>query len=92
MLGGVAHRDEQRAPGAVGAPGVVALHVRLFGRDVEPVVGQLAYAASVGFQDGLEVGRPVGRLLDQRGGVAGLEEVDTLVVGEEDLAGVEASC
>jgi hypothetical protein len=39
VLGDVAYRDEQRAPRAVGAPGVVPLHVGLFGRDVEPVVG-----------------------------------------------------
>jgi hypothetical protein len=43
----------------------------------------------VGFQDSLEVGRTVGRPLDERGGVAGLEEIDAFVVGEEDLAGVE---
>src|SRR5918994_7403040 len=78
-------------PRAVGAPGIVPLHVGLFGWDVEPTLRELAYAASVGLQDGLEVRRSIGRLLDQRRGVAGLEEVDALIVGEEYLAGVEAS-
>jgi hypothetical protein len=90
VLGDVPYRDQQRAPRAVGAPGIVPLHVGLFGWDVEPTVRELAYAASVGFQDGIEVRRSIGRLLDQRGGVAGLEEVDALIVGEEDLAGVKA--
>jgi hypothetical protein len=44
----------------------------------------------VGLQDGVEVGRTVHTPLDEGGGIAGLEEVDALVVGEEDLAGVEA--
>ena len=45
----------------------------------------------MGFQEGLEVGRYVGRPLAECGGVANLEEVDPLVVCKEDLAGVEAS-
>ena len=44
----------------------------------------------MGLKDGLEVGRrPVGSPPEERGGVASLEEVDSLVVGEEDLAGVK---
>src|SRR3712207_8706813 len=49
-LGYVANRDEQRAPWAVGAPGVVPLHVGLLGWDVESAVGELAYPAPVSLQ------------------------------------------
>ena len=75
VLGQVAHRDEQRASRAVGAPGVVPFHVGLFGGDVEPALGKLADAATVGFQDGIEVGRTVRCLVDERGCVTGFEEI-----------------
>src|SRR5919205_1993872 len=53
VLGYVPNGDQQSAPRAVGAPGVVPLHVGFFGRDVEPTLRELAYAAAMSFQDGL---------------------------------------
>ena len=41
---------------------------------MEPSVGELADAAAVGLQDGLEVGRTVAGLFDEGRCIAGLEE------------------
>src|SRR3712207_8973530 len=50
----------------------------------------ISYPGPMGIQYSVKVGRPVRSPLDQRGGVAGLEDVDALVIGEEQLAGVKS--
>ena len=87
MLGDVGDRDHQRAARHVRAPGVVHLHVRRLPREVQPPVRELDDPRPVRLEPGLEVG-----LLAGAHGmhVARRQEVGAAVVGEEDLAGVEA--
>ena len=87
MLRHVRHREDQRRAGHVGAPGVVPLHVRDRGRDVQPAVSELDDARPVRLEPCAEVGAAVrrdGRHVPRR------QEVDAGVVGEEELRGVEA--
>ena len=87
MLRHVGHRPDQRRAGDVGAPGVVPLHVRHRGGKLQPPVRQLDDARPVRLDPGVEIGAPSrGRRLH----VAGGQEVDPVVVGEEELRGVEA--
>jgi hypothetical protein len=81
--------DDQQRPGRIHAPGVVALQVGLGGRQVQPPLGQLAEPAPVALDH--QLGRDLlDRRVDQGAGVAGGEEPDAAVVGEEQLGAVEA--
>ena len=81
----VGDRDDQRAAGDVGAPRVVHFHVLRLRRDVEAPIGELDDAGAVGGEPGGEI-----RVASIRVHVAGWQEVDASIVGEEELAGVEA--
>jgi hypothetical protein len=88
VLGDVGHRDDQQRPGHIHAPGVVALQVGLGGRQVQPPLGQPAEPPPVALDH--QLGRDLlDRRVDQGAGVAGGEEPDAGVVGEEQLGGVE---
>jgi hypothetical protein len=90
VLGDVGHRDDQQRPGHIDTPGVVALQIGLLGRQVQPPLGQLAEPPTVTLDH--QLGRDLlDRRVDQRTGVAGREEPDAGVIGEEQLGGVEPS-
>ena len=86
MLGDVGDRDHEQRAGDVHAPGVVPLHVGLLRRQVEPAVGELADLIAVRARPSARRATSSVAAVDERAGVAGGEEVDAGVVGEEQLA------
>jgi hypothetical protein len=72
VLGDVSHRDYEQRPGDVLAPGVVALQVRLLGRQVKPSAVQLPHPPAVALDHQLGCHPLGGRVHQRAGGVADL--------------------
>jgi hypothetical protein len=89
VLGEVRDRYHEQRARHVTHQGVMALHVRLLGRQVDAFVGELAQALAVALEHELRCHILHGRV-EERAGVARGKEVCAGIVGEEELSGVEA--
>ena len=73
-------------------PRVVRLGVRHLGRDFQTPFADPAHPLPDVLHEGIQVQRPVFEHGPERGGIAHVEHVDAIVVGEERLARVETGC
>ena len=92
VLRQVGDRNDEQRTRMIGDPGVVALEVGLFAREVDTLVGELAVPTNRLREPRLDVGigrRPVLWQFTVGFRVATRQEVGTRVVGEEELGGVK---
>lgn len=92
VLGKIAYRDQQQRARLVCHPCVVRLGIRDFRWVLKPPVLKLFHAAFQGFDQRLQCHGTVVATLDEHRSVAGVEQVSSLIVGNECLAGVKAGC